>query len=273
MGASSSSGFWVPIQYYHPQKDLNALYEKNGPIKVIHQVQFNVQDALNLLHQKNMFPDITLILDIDMTLGEALTIRYDNFYGFLLNEKPINYSVMENLVYKEKAAWFHNKACLFFLRPYFKEFIQFCDNNFKEVIIWTNGVEQHAKDMVDLVESKIGKRWQGYDRRFSTYDRKIVTKIGLEPSKTWLVDDDHRHYNRVKDRDESVEVNPDIKFFHGPEFSVSYFKDFMNKIDIWGNELELYDDWFLFLIWNWNYMKQNNMDIEKYVIQENKFIY
>jgi len=273
MGAASSSGFWAPLNYYHPQKDLNALYQKDNGIKIIHQVQFTIQDALNLLDSKNMFPDITLILDIDLTLGEALMIKYDHVYGFMLDDKPVSLTHIQNLVYKDKAAWFHNKTCLFFLRPYFKEFIKFCDNNFKEVIIWTNGVQQHADDMVNLIESKIGKRWKGYGRSFSTYDRKIVTSIGLDPSKTWLVDDDHRHHYRREDRDVTKEVNPDIKFFQGPEFSVSWFKDLPIKINIWGSEMEFYDDWFLFLIWNWNYMKENNMDMKQYVRQENKFIY
>ena len=275
MGASSSSAFWVPISYKHHENILNAFYEKQEQqnLKITHNIQFSISDTLQLLNKRKLFSDITLILDIDLTLGEALTIHYDYNKGFMLNQQPCSHEKAQQLVDSRNAEWFHNKTCLFVLRPYFKEFIEFCDNNFNEVIIWTNGVQKHADDMVNLIEKTIGKRWKGYGRTFSTYDRKIVTSIGLDPNKTWLVDDDHRHYYKDEHGDDTKEVNPDIKFFHGPEFSISWFKDFPDKINLWGNELEFYDDWFLFLIWNWNYMKENNMDMLRYDRSGRKFVY
>ena len=277
MGASSSSAFWTDMSYDHTTKQLTAIYErmsKNVPsMKIVEYVHFTIGDAMKLLNQENLYPDISLILDIDFTLGQASTVSYDVTQGFLLDGKKIDFLEINRLIESGRASWFHNKTCLFFLRPYFKEFIQFCDKNFKEVIIWTNGVQTHADNMVDVVESIIGKKWKGYGRSFSTYDRKIVTTIGLDPLKTWMVDDDHRHHYISEDRDATKEVNPDIKFFHAPEFSMDWFKDLHEKIPLWGKELQTYDDWFLFLIWNWNYMKNNNIQIEKYIKNENRFIY
>lgn len=277
MGASSSSAFWTDMSYDHTTKQLTAIYErmsKNVPsMKIVEYVHFTIGDAMKLLNQENLYPDISLILDIDFTLGQASTVSYDVTQGFLLDGKKIDFLEINRLIESGRASWFHNKTCVFFLRPYFKEFIQFCDKNFKEVIIWTNGVQTHADNMVDVVESIIGKKWKGYGRSFSTYDRKIVTTIGLDPLKTWMVDDDHRHHYISEDRDATKEVNPDIKFFHAPEFSMDWFKDLHEKIPLWGKELQTYDDWFLFLIWNWNYMKNNNIQIEKYIKNENRFIY
>lgn len=277
MGASSSSAFWRDMSYDHATKQLTTIYErmsKNAPnMKIVEYVHFTIGDAIKLLGQENLYPDISLILDIDFTLGQASTISYDVTNGFLLNGKKVDFMEINRLIESGRATWFHDKTCLFFIRPYFKEFIQFCDKNFKEVIIWTNGVQNHADNMVELVESIIGKKWKGYGRSFSTYDRKIVTTIGLDPLKTWMVDDDHRHHYIDKDRDVTKEVNPDIKFFHTPEFSMDWFKDLHEKIPRWGKELQTYDDWFLFLIWNWNYMKNNNIQIEKYIKNENRFIY
>lgn len=273
MGASSSSAFWENKAYNHNEKKLSVIHEKIVPnLRIVQDIQFTIQDAKNVLDRKNLYPDISLVLDIDFTLGQASTMSYDVVDGFLLNNKKANLLEIHRLIEEGKAVWFHDKTCVFYLRPYFKEFIQFCDNNFKEVIIWTNGVQAHADNMVNLVESMIGKKWKGYGRGFSTYDRKVVTTIGLDPSKTWMVDDDHRHHYVTEDRDETREINPDITFFHTPEFSMDWFKDLHEKIPLWGKTLEVYDDWFLFLIWNWTYTKENNIQIKKYMKNENIFI-
>jgi hypothetical protein len=273
MGASSSSAFWENKEYNHNEKKLSVIHEKNVPnLRIVQDIQFTIQDAKNLLDRKNLYPDISLVLDIDFTLGQASTMSYDVVDGFLLNNKKANFLEINRLIEEGKAVWFHDKTCVFYLRPYFKEFIQFCDNNFKEVIIWTNGVQAHADNMVNLVESMIGKKWKGYGRGFSTYDRKVVTTIGLDPSKTWMVDDDRRHHHVTEDRDVTREINPDITFFHTPEFSMDWFKDLNEKIPLWGKMLEVYDDWFLFLIWNWNYTKENNIKIKKYIKHENIII-
>jgi hypothetical protein len=278
MGASSSSAFWSDMNYDHSSKQLTSVYEKTSVLmpgaRVVEFVNFTIGDAKKLLGQVNLYPDISLVLDIDFTLGEASIFEYDLNKGIMtLDNKKVDIQEIHRLIESGKAAWFHNKTCVFFLRPYFKEFIQFCDKNFKEVIIWTNGVQRHADNMVELVESIIGKKWKGYGRNFSTSDRKIVTTIGLDPLKTWMVDDDHRHHYVDNLRDETKEVNPDIKFFHGPEFSMTWFKDFHEeRIPKWNKEMECYDDWFLFLIWNWNYMKEKGKEMKKYIRNENRFI-
>lgn len=275
MGASSSSAFWTDKNYNHDDKEITVIYERmiDSKIRFVQDVRFHIHDVKKILDKKNLYPDISLILDIDFTLGQAATMNYDLVHGFLFDDKKIDLVEINRLIDEGKAAWFHNKTCVFYLRPYFKEFIQFCDQNFKEVIIWTNGIQQHADNMVELVQKTIGKKWKGYGRNYSTYDRKIVTNIGLDPSKTWMVDDDHRHYYLSEDRDATKEVNPDIKFFHGPEFSMSWFKDLNEKIAHWGKDMEVYDDWFLFLIWNWNYMKEKEIQMEKFIRNENRFIY
>jgi hypothetical protein len=277
MGASSSSAFWSDMNYDHSSKQLTAVYEKTSVdmpgARVVEFVNFTISDAIKLLGQENLYPDITLVLDIDFTLGEASMFENHPEKGAVMENKKVNLQQIESLIESGNAAWFHNKTCVFFLRPYFKEFIQFCDKNFKEVIIWTNGVQRHADNMVELVESIIGKKWKGYSRTFSTYDRKIVTTIGLDPSKTWMVDDDHRHHYIDENRDETKEINPSIKFFHMPEFSLNWFKDFHEeRLPRWTKDMKCYDDWFLFLIWNWNYMKEKGTEMKKFIRNENRFI-
>jgi hypothetical protein len=277
MGAASSSAFWNDMNYDHSTKQLTAVYDKTCTLmpgaRVVEFVNFTIDDAMKLLDQQNLYPDITLVLDIDYTLGEASMFENHPEKGSVLENKKVDLQQIESLIASGNAAWFHNKSCVFFLRPYFKEFIQYCDRNFKEVIIWTNGVQRHADDMVNLVESIIGKKWSGYSRTFSTNDRKIVTTIGLDPSKTWMVDDDHRHHYVDENRDVTKEVNPDIKFFHIPEFSMNWFKDLHEeRIPKWNKDIQCYDDWFLFLIWNWNYMKKKGKEMKKYIRNENRFI-
>jgi hypothetical protein len=276
MGASNSSCFWTDMNYAHNSKELTVVYDKMSKLfpgaRLVEFVKFTIEDAKKLLNQENLYPDITLVLDIDFTLGEALMWQYDHEGRCLLDNKKVDQEEIRRLISDGKAAWFHNETCVFFLRPYFKEFIQFCDKNFKEVIIWTNGVQKHADSMVDLVETIVNKKWKGYGRSYSTYDRKIVTSIGLDPAKTWMVDDDHRHHYIDANRDVTKEINPDIKFFHGPEVSMSWFKDFHERFPKWGKEIECYDDWFLFLIWNWNYMKDKNLEMKQYVRNENRFV-
>jgi hypothetical protein len=271
MGASSSSSFWNDLSYDHSSRELNCIYDdESSDIRIMRVRQFTIGEAKSLLYKENLFPDITLVLDIDFTLGEACSIYTKGDEVFLENRK-VEKSVIDRLLSNRNAFLFHKGSCLFFIRPYFEEFIKFCDKNFKEVIIWTNGVQQHANDMVELINSFIGKRWKGYGRTYSTNDAKIVINIGLDPNKTWLVDDDHRHYYIDKNRD--YHVNQGIKFFHTPEFSVLWFKDFYDKIPLWGNTCQLYDDWFLFLIWNWNHMKENGIDMKEYIRNNQKFVY
>jgi hypothetical protein len=276
MGASSSSSFWSDMSYDHSMKQLTSIYEKKSRLmpdaKIVEYVHFTIGDAMKLLDKENLYLDISLVLDIDFTLGQASTITYDNVNGYLLDDKKTDLVEINRLIEEGKAAWFHDKTCVFFLRPYFKEFIRFCDKNFKEVIIWTNGIQKHADNMIGLVESIIGKKWKGYGRNYSISDRKIVTTIGLEPTKTWMVDDDHRHHYIDADRDVTREVNPDIKFFHGPEFSMAWFKDLHERIPKWNREIQSYDDWFLFLIWNWNYMREHNIEMLAFIRNENRFI-
>ena len=277
MGASSSSAFWSDMNYDHSSKQLTVVYEKMSKLmpgaRVVEFVNFTIGDAMKLLDKENLYPDISLVLDIDFTLGEASMLQYTLEQGFVLDNKKIDLLEINRLIDLGKAVWFHDKTCVFFIRPYFKEFIQFCDKNFKEVIIWTNGVQRHADNMVELVESMIGKKWKGYGRKFSTSDRKIVTTIGLDPLKTWMVDDDHRHHYIDEFRDATKEVNPDIKFFHGPEFSMTWFKDLQEeRIAKWNKDIQCYDDWFLFLIWNWNHMKEKNKEMKQYVRNENRFV-
>jgi hypothetical protein len=266
-----TSAFWTSKDYNHDEKKIGAIYQKvESPYRVIHGVYFTIDEAKKLIGKKDLYPDITLVLDIDYTLGEATMCSHDHLHGFSLDNKKIDLHHIIRIIEEDKASWFHNQTCVFFLRPYFREFITFCENNFKEVIIWTNGTQMHADNMVELVEKVIGKKWRGFGREYSTEYTKIVTNIGLDPTKTWMVDDDHSHHRRI---DSNFTINPDIKFFHTPVFSLNLFRDIHEKIPIWGNDEEVYDDWFLFLIWNWNYMKENSIDIKSFNRNDNMFIY
>ena len=271
MGAVSSSAYWQDNEFPHTKQNLTLNLEwVDNTMRIIDQINFKIDDVIPLLEKKNLFPEITLILDIDFTLGQASTLKMDadNFY-WIDNYKTHSDNLVR-LLNQKKAYLMHNGTCLFFVRPYFEDFIRFVDANFKEVIIWTNGVQKHADDMVSIVERMINKRWRGFGRTFSTYNRKIVTSIGLDPATTWLVDDDHTHHFISVLPENSV--NPDIKFFHGPEFSVSFFRDLENKLPEWGKGLELYDHWFMFLIYSWHIMKQRNLEMKRYDRNEQKFL-
>jgi len=45
----------------------------------------------------DLFLDITLVLEIDLTLGEALVIKYDPEKGFLLDGSLIDFSHIDRL--------------------------------------------------------------------------------------------------------------------------------------------------------------------------------
>jgi hypothetical protein len=284
MGAAiSSSAFWEHAYLYaHPQKKLTTSYEtESNGIKFVKEIEFSIDDALKLIEKKGMFMDITLVLDIDLTLGEALMSSLDqkSNYKLKINQNLVEPHHLDRLHKLQKIEWFHDGTCCFFIRPYFQQFIRFCINNFKEVVIWTNGVKQHADDMSNLVYKITGYKLRAFDRNYSTglNTIKFVSNLGLDQTKTWMVDDDHRHYRNPEDRDEVKSVNPYIKFFHSPEFSVSAFESFFDdKLIHWyHNEkmLDLYDDWFLFLIWNWNYMKENNIQMKYFHRENKKFIH
>jgi hypothetical protein len=270
MGAASSSAFWCESEFPHHKQDQNIILEwKCDNMRFIENINFKIEDVKSLLNHRNLFPDITLILDIDFTLGQASSFKKESDY-YLIDNYKTSYEHISRLLEQKKAYLIHDGTCIFFIRPYFEDFIQFVENNFKEVIIWTNGVQKHADDLVSIVERIIQKRWRGYGRTFSTYNKKIVTSIGLDPLKTWLVDDDHSH-QYISDHPEQS-VNPDIKFFHGPEFSVSFFKDLEFKLPYWGQGLEMYDNWFMILIYSWIKMKNRNLEMRKYNRNEQKFI-
>jgi hypothetical protein len=271
MGAVSSSAYWQDNEFSHTKQNLTLNLEwVDNTMRIIDQINFKIDDVIPLLEKKNLFPEITLILDIDFTLGQASTLKMDADNSYWIDNYKTHSDNVVRLLNQKKAYLMHDGTCLFFVRPYFEDFIRFVDANFKEVIIWTNGVQKHADDMVSIVERMINKRWRGFGRTFSTYNRKIVTSIGLDPATTWLVDDDHTHHFISVVPENSV--NPDIKFFHGPEFSVSFFRDLENKLPEWGNGLELYDHWFMFLIYSWHIMKQRNLEMKRYDRNEQKFL-
>ena len=265
----TSSSFWNHKDYNHDEKKITTFYEtvNDDRYRILHDVQFSISDAKMLLDKKNLYSDITLILDIDLTLGEALEMNQ-------LFKNKVDHSEIKRLIDEFKAVLFHNQTCLFVLRPYFTEFIRFVDQNFKEVIIWTNGVQAHADHMVDLVKMITGKKWKGYGRDFSNDYRKIVTSIGLDPLKTWMVDDDLMHF-QIYIKDGMIkQVNEGIKFFHIPIFSFTNFGTIEHeKIPLWGKEFEMYDDWFLILIWNWNHMREKNIHMKKFIRNDCIIVY
>ena len=281
MGAYSSTAYFADYsEFNHQRKRMTCNYEKDvSEIKFIRDIGFFIEDVIPILSKKDLFRDNTLILDIDLTLGEAIIVdRSDTKPDKItLLNKEVDSVVVYKLIEKEKAYWFHNGSCCFFIRPYFKEFVTFCVNNFKEVVIWTNGVQKHADDMCHLIYKMTGRTLRGFGRYYSsgTNQVKVVSKIGLDPSKTWMVDDDHRHHCKSCP-DPDHEVNSEIKFFHTPEFSVSALEQFFeSKIYDWAHPnqtIELYDDWFLFLIWNWHYMHLNDIKFKSFLRKENKFL-
>jgi hypothetical protein len=270
MGAASSSAFWCESDFPHHKQDQNFTLEwRQENMRLIENINFKIEDVQKLLHRTNLFPEITLILDIDFTLGQASTFKQEADY-YLIDNHKTKFENVSRILEQKKAYLIHDGTCIFFVRPYFEQFIRFVENNFKEVIIWTNGVQKHADDLVSIVERIIQKRWRGFGRTFSTYNKKIVTSIGLDPLKTWLVDDDHSHQYIANIPEQSV--NPDIKFFHGPEFSVSFFKDLEYKLPYWGQGLELYDNWFMILIYSWIVMHNKKLEMKRYHRDEQKFI-
>ncbi len=265
MGACSSTASWEILNYPHPLKKLTCSYGEKDSI-LVEEKEFYIQDAINLLPLSNLFSEITLILDIDATLGEA---SRNIFMDPELTPKHLNMQDINRLISMGKAEWIHNGTILFFPRPYFAEFISFCDRNFKEVIIWTNGIQRHADSIVNIVEKIVGKKWRGIGREQinDMPSKKIISKINLDPLTTWMVDDDHNHHS------DEFEVNKGMKFFHTPEFSMEFFQDFYQKIPQWGIELDTFDDWFLFLIWNWVHMKNENMEMVSFDRKKNHFTY
>jgi hypothetical protein len=253
-------------------------------LRFVRDVDFFIRDAFEFTGSKNSFSDITLILDIDLTLGEAIllpSLPAEGDTKVKMNGKDVDISLLERLHKLEKIEWFHGGYCCFFIRPYFHHFINFCINNFKEVIIWTNGVEKHAEDMSRLIKKITDKTLRYFWREHSIgVDLiKIVSVIGLDPSKTWMVDDDERHFFRSDFSLESCEIfdiNAEVTFFHAPVFSVSYETFFTKVIHHWHddkNMADFYDDWFLFLIWNWKFIKENKLDVKRFDKFENKFVY
>jgi hypothetical protein len=277
------SSFWQWNEFNHAERNVPVFYEKFVKGKrVVEDYEFKIQDGLNLLQSdKGLFMDKTLILDIDLTLGQAGLVSYHRNYGCLLENKySLNLAEVSRLVKLDKVKWFQNHNMLFFIRPYFKEFIEYCDRNFKEVIIWTLGNRLHSLDMQDLCKDITGKTWKAYCRDDAESNLKIVTKIGLDPSKTWMVDDDHRHYWEDP-FDKSKNVNSGIKFFHTPTFNILHnpeylyegggenFSDYLYE---WGRNIEIYDDWFPFLIWNWNYMHGKGLSMTRFIRNDFKFV-
>lgn len=299
---------------YVPTKKIECYYEteminkkEKFKLRFIRDVEFFIGEAFDFIDSQNSFSEITLILDIDLTLGEAILLPNppsDGNSKVNMNGKDVDVSLLKRLHELEKIEWFHGGYCCFFIRPYFHHFINFCINNFKEVIIWTNGVEKHAEDMCKLIMKITGKKLRYFWREHSTGTEliKVVSRIGLDPTKTWMVDDDKRHfcnapalkqssifrqemYNNMSWKPMSSQpmyskdaylINPDITFFHAPEFSVSYENFFNKVIHNWHDEqnmVDIYDDWFLFLIWNWKFIKENKLDVKRFDKYENKFVY
>lgn len=277
--SAMSSSFWYWSEYKYADRKVPVYYEKfvDG-VSIIEDLEFAVKDGLSMMKQKGMFMDKTLVLDIDLTLGHAGMISHHKKGIILEYQYVLNLEEVDRLEKLGKVKWFQNKKLLFFIRPFFKEFIQYCDRNFKEVIIWTLGNKLHSEDMQELCKNITGKTWKAYCRTDAECDIKNVTKIGLDPSNTWMVDDDHRHY--WEDRDDlSRNVNSGVKFFHTPEFNIIHShpdedsEDFANRLYEWGRNIEVYDDWFPFLIWNWTFMSLHGLNMRKFIRNDCKFVY
>jgi hypothetical protein len=242
--------YWEKREFQRTRKLLVSKYKEDFILKTIF---FPISECNERLSERNLFDDITLILDIDQTLGFALErpmMKNENYD--LWREK---YDEILELIKKEKVEIIHGNM-LFIKRPNFEQFIKFCNNNFKEIIIWTNGTDDHAKMMVNMIEKIINKKTRGYSRSYSVNSIKLIEKLGLNPVKTWMVDDDISHYHAQK--------NNGFCFYDTPNFAFNTYK-ISDIISLWSSSvIELYDDWFLFLIWNWHYMKKNKLNPNEY---------
>lgn len=280
MTSALSSSYWFWSEMNHKEHTVPVFYEKMVDGKrVVEDYHFAIKDGLDLMAKdKGLFMNKTLVLDIDLTLGQAGVVSYHtkSKTHILEYQHRLNLQEIDRLEKLDKVKWFQNKNLLFFIRPYFKEFIQYCDRNFKEVIIFTLGNRLHSLDMQALCKQITGKTWKAYCRDDAESDKKIVKKIGLNPKHTWMVDDDERHY-WIDPSDQTKNVNDGVKFFHTPAFNIIHTlekgDDLQDYLYEWGRNIELFDDWFPFLIWNWHFMKKRKINMSTYIRNDCKFLY
>jgi hypothetical protein len=233
MGNSNSSYLQDPNTFDHKLKELSIILCEN---RFIRNIYFHIDTVDNYINKINMFMSKILVLDVDATLGQAI-YDHDLKNNEILKKKLLDNQYMFPL---------HHKSMYFYVRPFFKEFIRFCLRNFKEVIIWTNGVQDYANSIGKIIEDIHGVKLKCFSRNSSSPNlQKIMSNIDLNPTDVWMLDDDSIH--NCKD-------NFGLSFFQANPFNISTHllnEDFIN--------FTVYDDFFYIIIVTWFTIYNKNL--------------
>lgn len=135
-------------------------------------------------------PKITqteIVLDLDHTLflvsyhHESEAPVYEDYYKTCIHKFTI-----DKVIY------------YVFPRPYLKEFIEYCENNFKKINIYTSATAEYAKELVSLLNistDKLGfvksRKDTFVDRSFKEFERQYLKKI----DNALIIDDNNLVYS------------------------------------------------------------------------------
>ena len=229
----NSSYLEDPNKFQHRFKELSIIFCEN---RFIRNVYFHIDTVDNYINKTNLFLTKTLVLDVDATLGQAI---YEKDF-------KDNINLQNKLLENQLIFTIHNKLMYFYVRPFFKEFIRFCLRNFKEVIIWTNGIQEYADSIGNIIENIHGVKLRCYSRNNSSINLvKILSNIGLNNKDVWMLDDDPMH---------NCKENYGMSYFQASPFNVSVHLNSENFLSY-----RLYDDFFYIIIVTWCMIQNKNL--------------
>lgn len=136
--------------------------------------------------------DVHLILDIDSTLIESYMLKDKNFFNELKSKNTDNNIIFYSFVGDDNIEY----NVIFCKRPGLDEFLDFIFSKFKDVSIWSAGINRYVNSISYKIfgEERFNKLKLLYSRKHcdqvaNLSFKKIFSIKGFEPSKTIILDD------------------------------------------------------------------------------------
>lgn len=149
-----------------------------------------------------------IILDLDETLIK--TVNYDS-ENKLIKEMYVKYPQLRYRLYDFKIKSSESEGCIELcgiVRPYTKEFLNYCFNHFKTVSVWSAGTPEYVNNIVNIIFNGISYPAVVFDRTKCNpedYTKPIVKVFNLVEGLSEIINEKNTFF--IDDREDFMSLN------------------------------------------------------------------
>lgn len=155
-----------------------------------------------------------IVLDLDSTIVHTSS-DLDDYYKSMMIPNPNNDSVHRVIPFKLESKNIdpNEREMWTVLRPYTKEFLEFCTRYFNKIIIFTAGQEEYAHKIKNILEEALGNKFAdvvySYNYCYMPNKKTIHKPISIFKNNVHLLDVTEENTFALDDRHDTFHYNKD----------------------------------------------------------------